>query len=124
MALEDFLRQLATITREAPEGESVDQDDLGGADRTGEWLVEAEDVPCLVRPLASSEVSHTSLANANWNVVRVVIYFASDPLESAGGLTTQHRITVGDQIYAVLGVIDPNSMGRIIQANCEGITTA
>lgn len=120
MALEDFLVQRAKITTEAPEGVSVPQDALGGADRSQEWIVVANDVPCLVRPLAKSVFKEASGDDRRGSVINARIYFARDPIQS--GLSARHRIVVDDDTYAVQGTgVDPNSMGRIFQVSGERI---
>ncbi len=113
MPLEDFLDQLATITVEPIPPR---KDRTGGVDRTGDWDTVAADVPCLVRPVSAALQSRD---DARRDIVIYRIYFASDPVD--GGLSTRHRIAVGTQVYQITGVVNPNSLGRIIHCDCEAI---
>ena len=87
---------------------------MGGTDRSGpNWLGVAQAVPCLVRDQSATLNYARNDARANVKTTR--IYFHSDP--TAEGLTTRHRIRVYQGkdkvlqgVYAVQGVIDPNSM--------------
>lgn len=121
MALTDFLTQSADIEVEASTGKQPPQDALGGAVRTN-WLPVASGVPCLVRPMGSSLSAFKAPRNdarANVNLTR--IYFEGDPV--AGGLSTRHRIRVEGAVYKVQGAIDPNSLGELLQVDCERIRT-
>lgn len=132
MSLESLIEnsgQQATITAEAPDGQVPGQTAMGGADRSdGNWVPIAGPVPCLVRTRGSA-------LNYNRNderaaVIDARIYFAADPVPS--GISSRHRITVtaagtgGPRVigvYAVMGTIDPNSMGRLFEVDCERIRT-
>ena len=114
MALADFLRQAATISL-LPVGRTT----AGGADRT-EPEVLAENVPCLVRPRSSALEAFGARRNdARAERIDATIYFAGDPLAPDAELTTRHRITVAGVDYAVRGPQDPNSLGRLLQVDCE-----
>lgn len=127
-SLIDDSGQLATITVEAPDGQTPGQTLLGGADRTdGQRLPVAADVPCLVNTLASD--LDRSRNDGRADVIRARIYFAGDPTDSR--LTTRHRIAVavpGDPysqvagIYAVTGVVAPTrGADRLVWAECERV---
>jgi hypothetical protein len=136
MSIETLIQrsgQQATITAEAPTGQVPPQDAAGGANRSdANWVAVASGVPCLLNIASSALKSFGSArSDARANVIDVRIYFYSDPVEP-GGISTRHRVTVtapghGGQrvigIYAVQGVTDPNSLGRIIQVDCERIRT-
>ena len=112
--------QMATITAEAADGRVPGRTSMGGADRSdANWLAVVSGVPCLVRPMGSSLAYNRNDARAGVNLHR--IYFVTDPVP--GGLSSRHRIEVDGAIYAVMGVQDPNSMGRILQVDCEQIRT-
>ena len=113
MALDDFFAQTATIRAEPT---PVPRDRLGGADRTGEWQAVAEGVPCLVRPLSAALQTRD---DARRNVTLYRIYFAEDPV--SGGIGTRHRVVVGQTTYQVTGVVDANSLGRLLHVDCEAI---
>ncbi len=120
MSIEDFLVQSCDVLCEAPPGGVPPQDALGGADRTN-YLTVASGVPCLVRPMSAAKMAYSGGGrdDARRNVVTARIYFSSDPAPE--GLSSRHRIVVEGQTYAVTGVINPNSMGRIYQVDCEMI---
>jgi hypothetical protein len=114
--------EYATITVEAPDGVSVAQDAMGGADRSDPWIQVAAMIPCLVRPLSSALFGYPPRNDARANMIDATIYFKDDPVPS--GISTRHRITVtvpgtGENrvlgVYAVQGVIDPNTMGELYQ---------
>jgi len=114
------------ITAEAPAGQPVPQDGLGGADRGGDWLTVADGVPCLVRPMDSALMAFGGARDdARRNVITARIYFGADPVPE--GISTRHRITITSGtvstqgVYAVQGTINPNSMDLIFQVDCERI---
>lgn len=117
----------ATITAEAPEGQEPAQDLLGAVDRSaGNWVPVVADVPCLLR-VRSSTINYAH-NDARANLVDARIYFLADP--SPSGLSTRHRVTVTQPglggprvvgVYAVLGVVDPNSLGRVFQVDCSRV---
>lgn len=111
--IEDFLTQLATIEAEAPQPGTLGQDQLGGADRTN-WQPVVSGIPCLVRRLSASQQVRNE---ARGQVCDTRIYFAADPVP--GGLNTRHRVTVGPYTYQITGAVDPNSLGRLLQVDCE-----
>lgn len=113
--IEDFLAQSAAIEVESSAPGGLGQDALGGADRTG-WQPVVSDVPCLVRRLSASQQVRD---DARAQICDTRIYFADDPVLDFGGLSTRHRITVDGSIYRVTGPVDPNSLGRILQVDCE-----
>jgi hypothetical protein len=113
MALTDFLDQFATI-------EVLDlatQDEVGSLDRDGaNKTTLATMVPCLVRPLSAREGRVNEKATLD---ITHRIYFAGDPLSGVlGRLTSRHRITVGDRVYAPVQPIDVNSLNRLLQVDC------
>ena len=57
--------------------------------------------------------------DARRNVVTARIYFADDPAPE--GLSSRHRIVVENATYAVMGVINPNTMDRLFQVDTEMI---
>lgn len=123
----------ATITAEAPDGQVPAQDALGGADRSdGNWVTVVSGVPCLLNTSSSSLAAFfgSGRNDARANVIDARIYFLSDPVPS--GISTRNRVTVTQQgtggirtlgVWSVQGVVDPNSMGRIFQVDCERIRT-
>lgn len=128
-SLIDNSGQQASITAEAPDGQVPAQTAMGGADRSdANWVTVADGVPCLVRT-RSSALSY-GRDDERAAVIDARIYFAADPVPS--GISSRHRITVtvagtgGPRvlgIYDVQGVVDPNSMGRIFEVDCERIRT-
>jgi hypothetical protein len=135
MSLESLINesgQQATITAEAPDGQLPAQDATGAADRSDDnWVTVADGVPCLVNTRSSTLEARGSKRNdGRANVIDARIYFAADPVPS--GVSTRHRVTVtvpgagGPRalgVYAVQGVVDPNSMSRIFQVDCERVRT-
>jgi hypothetical protein len=129
MPLEDFLNSMCNVTAEAPTGQFPPQDAVGGADRSdANWVGVAQGVPCLVRPRSSHLEAMPGRNDARMNVVDTRVYFAADPVP--GGLNSRNRIVVTScpdpaliGIYAVQGVIDPNGMGRLFEADCERVRT-
>lgn len=132
MSLESLIEdsgQLASILAEAADGQVPPQTAMGGADRSdGNWLTVADGVPVLVRTRSSA--LNRDYDDERAQVIDATLYFAADPVPSGSGLSSRHRIVVADGgtgggraagVYAVLGVIDPNSMGRILQVDCERI---
>jgi hypothetical protein len=131
MSLESLIMdsgQRADISVEAPDGQVPLQDVLGGAIRTDPWPSVVQGVPCLVSPRASTLQAFPPRNDARANVSDTRIYFLADPVPS--GLSTRHRITVvvdgvgGPSVlgvYAVQNPNDPNSMGRILQVDCEKV---
>jgi hypothetical protein len=135
MSLESLIEdsgQLATITAEAPDGAIPAQDPTAAADRSdGNWLPVVTGVPCLVSPKSSSLQAFPGRNDARQAIVNARIYFTCDPVPTIG-LSSRNRITVtteahgGPQvlgIYAVQGVINPNTMDRIFEADCERLRT-
>ena len=135
MSLESLIEdsgQLATITAEALDGQVPGQDPTGAADRSdGNWVTVATAVPCLVSPKSSALQAFSGRNDARMGIVNARIYFLSDPVPSVG-LGSRNRITVnvetagGPQVlgvYAVQGVINPNTMDRIFEADCEKVRT-
>jgi hypothetical protein len=126
MALEDFLLQSAVILAEAPAGSQPPRTALGGADRSS-WLVVAEGVPCLLVIRGSDLAAFGSRRNdARGHVGSGTVFFSGDPVP--GGLTTRHHLAItgcprdaDDGTYAVLGVIDPNSMGHHVEVTVERV---
>lgn len=108
MALQDFLKQRATIRAQA---ETVDA--LGGVVRTP-YAVVASDVPCLVRPQVNSLAGEGQGRAGSEQTLR--IYFATDPQ-----VTSASRIDVDGVYYRPIGSQDPNSLGRIFQVDCEQV---
>lgn len=136
MSLESLIDdsgQQATITAEAPGGRVPGQTALGGADRSdANWLTVADGLPCLVRE--RSVAVDYGRNDARASVVTARIYFVPDDVAAVlpSGLSSRHRITVtvGGEggpittgVYAVKGAVDPNSMGRVLQVDCERIRT-
>jgi hypothetical protein len=133
MSIESLIQnsgQQATITAEAPDRQVPRQDAAGGADRSDpNWVTVASGVPCLLNTSSSSLQafgSHRNMERAA--VIDARIYFITDPVPS--GISSRNRITVtapgtgGPRvlgIYAVQGVKDPNSLGRIFQVDCERV---
>lgn len=116
MPLDDFLRHSATISR-LP----VRQTAAGGADRTDPAPI-ADGVPCLVRARSAVLAALAGRRDdARAETIDARIYFAGDPLAASGGLSTGHQITVDGAAYAVRGVVDVNSMGRLLQVDAERI---
>lgn len=111
--LEDFLLQEARIEVESAQPGTLGQDDLGGADRT-DWQAVIDGVPCLVRRLSASMQVRMETRG---EICDTRIYFADDPVPE--GLGSRHRIIVDGAIYKVKGAVDPNSMMRILQVDCE-----
>ena len=111
--LNDFLQQTAMIEVEATLPATPGQDMLGGADRTN-WQQVADGIPCLVRRLSASQQIRIE---ARGEICDTRIYFGNDP--TIEGMSTRHRITVDGSIYHVKGSVDPNSMGRLLQVDCE-----
>jgi hypothetical protein len=135
MSLESLIEdsgQFATITAEAADGSVPPQDPTGAADRSdANWPVVATNVPCLVSPKSSALQAFPGRNDARMAVVNARIYFLCDPVPTVG-LSSRNRITVyaGTTgipqvlgVYAVQGVINPNTMNRIYQADCEKIRT-
>ena len=131
MSLESLIEdseQVADITVESTSGVGPPQTTMGGTDRSaGNWLGVAQQIPCLVRDQSATLNYARNDARANVKTTR--IYFLCDPVPG-GGLSTKHRITVSlgkdpvaRGVYAVQGVIDPNSMGRLFEVDCERIRT-
>jgi hypothetical protein len=135
MSLESLISESglqATITAECPDGQVVGQDGTGAADRSDtNWVAVASGVPCLLNTTSSSLQAFGSKRNdARMAVIDARIYFVCDPVPS--GISTRHRVTVvapgtgGPRVlgvYAVQGITDPNSMGRIFQVDCERVRT-
>lgn len=122
----------ATITAEAPDGQVVGQDATGAADRSdGNWVAVASGVACLLNTTSSSLQAFGSKRNdSRTAVIDARIYFACDPVPT--GISSRHRITIvkagtgGPRVvgvYAVQGVTDPNSMGRLFEVDVERIRT-
>ena len=120
--------QMADITVEAPDGQVVGQDPIGGAIRSGAWPTVVQGVACLVRPMADKLSAYPGRSDARADVWDTQIYFFADPVPS--GISTRHRITVRYKgtggwnvlgVYAVQGVINPNTQSRIFQVGCERI---
>jgi hypothetical protein len=134
MSLESLIDdsgQFATISIESPNGQSVSQDALGGADRSGQWPVIAVHIPCLLNNKSSPLMGWPGRNDARAQVQSTRIYFYFDPTPS--GFTTRMRITVsapgssGDMTdigtYQVIGTGNPNSMNRIYQIDVERVRT-
>lgn len=129
MSIESLIEnsgQFADITIEADSGFAPPQTSMGGVDRSAPWPEVVSGVPCLVRDQSST--LNYSRNDGRVNVKNTRIYFSKDPTPT--GLTTKHRITVSgghDQVavgvYAVQGVIDPNSMAELFQVDCERVRT-
>ncbi len=132
MSLESLITdsgQLATITRECPDGQFPRQDATGAADRSdANWVTVASGVPCLVSPKSSAVMAYPGRNDARAQVLDARIYFLEDP--SSEGIDSTHRITITAQgtggrkalgVYAVLGSTDPNMMGRLFQVDCERV---
>lgn len=116
MPLEDHLRQSATIRR-LP----VRQTGAGGADRTDPQPL-ADGVPCLVRARSAVLAALAGRRDdARAETIDARIYFGTDPLAASGGLSTRHQVEVDGAVYAVRGVVDVNSMGRLLQVDAERI---
>lgn len=129
MSLESLIEnsgQSASILAEAADGQVPAQTAMGGADRSdANWLTVADGVPVLVRTRSSAV--NRDYDDERAGVIDATLYFAADPVPSGSGLSSRHRIVVtggrAAGTYAVLGAIDPNSMGRILQVDCERIRT-
>lgn len=132
MSLESLIEesgQQATITSEAPAGQLPPQTLLGGVDRSDpNWVTVAAGVPCLVNVKSSTLSAFPSRNDARANVADARIYFLPEAI--ALGITTRMRITVIAApphdpvvlgVYSVQGMTDPNSMGRILQIDCERV---
>lgn len=111
--LSDFLLQDAKIEVESPQPGTLGQDDLGGADRTA-WQAVVDGIPCLVRRLSASMQVRSE---SRGQICDTRIYFADDPVPE--GLGSRHRVIVDGSIYHVKGAVDPNSMGRLLEVDCE-----
>jgi hypothetical protein len=135
MSIESLIEdsgQFATITAEAPDNEVPGIDPTGATDRSdANWVTVAIDVPCLVSPKSSAVRAYPGQNDARQAVVDARIYFLSDPVPTIG-LSSRDRVTVsmatygGPQVlgvYAVLGVINPNTMDRIFEVDCERLRT-
>ena len=135
MSLESLIEdanQFATITAEAPDGSVPSQDPTGAADRSdGNWETIKSGVPCLVNPKNSAVQGFPGRNDARMAIIDARIYFETDPLPPFG-LSSRNRITVYSTssvqssiigIFAVQGVINPNSLGRICEVDCERIRT-
>jgi hypothetical protein len=135
MSLESLIEdsgQLATITAEAPDGQVPGQDPTGAADRSdANWVSVVTGVPCLVSPKSSALRAYPGQNNARQALVDARIYFTSDPVPTIG-ISSRNRVTVttattGEPqvlgVYAVLGVINPNTMDRLFEVDCERIRT-
>ncbi len=126
MALDDFLLQSAVITAEAPAGVQPPQTTYGGADRST-WLTVADGVPCLFRSRSVTLAAFAGRRNdSRQQQVDARIYFKSDPAPE--GLSSRHRITVSgcpraadNGTYAVIGAIDPNATGRLLEVDVERV---
>ena len=124
--------QLATVTAEAADDQVPSQDPTGAADRSdGNWITVAANVPCLVRPRSSTVREYPGLNDARAALVDATIYLLDDPVPSIG-LSSRNRLTVTTAVlgapqvlgvYAVLGVINPNTMDHHLQVDCERIRT-
>jgi hypothetical protein len=123
--------QLATITQESPDGQVVGQDPTGAADRSDpNWITVASAIPCLVNEKSSSLQAFSGRNDARMGIVNARIYFFRDPVPA--GLSSRNRITVTTAssgstqvigIYAVQGRINPNTMNRIFEVDCEKVRT-
>ena len=134
MSLESLIDdsgQLATITAEAADGQVPGQDPTGAADRSdGNWPTIATGVPCLVDEKSSALMAFPGRNDARMAVVNARIYFYADPVP--GGISSRNRITVFVAVkgipqvlgvYAVQGRINPNTMDRIFEVDCEKLRT-
>ena len=131
MSLESLIEdsgQQADIAVESPDYTIPPRSQMGGTDRSAPWGNIATGVPCLVRTQSSSLSAWPGRNDARANINTTRIYFYSDPVPT--GISTRHRITVTTQgtgghrvlgVYAVQGVVDPNSMGRLFEVDCERI---
>jgi hypothetical protein len=109
---------------------SLPQTTMGGVNRTAlQWSDVASGVPCLVRTTGSSLSLTSSDQRSNQEFAK--IYFAQDPVP--GGVSISHRIVVTNNgrgsaglkgIYSIIGVIDPNGQGRLIQVSCQRLRSA
>ena len=131
-SLIDDAGQFATITAEAPDDQVPGQDPTGAADRSdANWVTVATGVPCLVRPRSSAVRSYPGQNDARTALVDATIYLLADPVPSIG-LSSRNRLEVTTAlygapqvlgVYAVLGVINPNTMDHHLQVDCERIRT-
>lgn len=134
MSLESLIEdsgQLATITAESPDGTVPGQDPTGAADRSdGKWVPIATGVPCLVNEKSSSIQAYPGRNDARMAVVNTRIYFYCDPVPK--GISSRNRITVYVAVkgvpqvlgvYAVQGRINPNTMDRLFEVDCEKLRT-
>lgn len=114
MPLDDLLKDLATISAPTPTRTSS-----GGTDRTTTTVV-AEGVPCLVQPTGSRQASHRDKRDdGRVQVGSFRLFFAGDPLAPADVLSARHLIAVDGRTYKVVGVVDVNTMGRLLHVDCE-----
>ena len=134
MSLESLIDdsgQFATITAEAPDGQVPTQDPTGAADRSdGKWVTVAAGVPCLVNEKSSALMAFSGRNDARMGIVNARIYFYVDPVPA--GISSRNRITVttagtgAPQVlgtYAVQGRVNPNTMDRIFEVDCEKVRT-
>ena len=133
MSLESLIEdsnQFASITMEAPAGQIPPLTPMGGVDRTGTWTPIVDSVPCLLNNKSSQLMAYPGRNDARAQVFDTRIYFYYDPTPT--GITTRMRITVSQTIgtdttdlgiYQVVSVQNPNSMGRILEVDCEKVRT-
>lgn len=134
MSLESLIDdsgQLATITQEAPDGSVPGQDPTGAADRSdGNWVTIATGIPCLVNEKSSALQAFPGRNDARVGIVNARIYFYYDPTPK--GLSSRNRITVFVAVkgipqvlgvYAVQGRVNPNTMDRLFEVDCEKLRT-
>ena len=107
MALEDLLRQRATIYEEDDE-----LDAAGGLVRD-EPVASKIDVPCLLRPISASRDADDDRAA---ETLFATLYFAVDP-----GVTRTSRIKIGEREFTPSRSIDANSMGRLFAVEVREI---
>lgn len=130
-SLIDDSGQFATVSIESPDGQTVPQDALGGADRSGQWATIASHVPCLLNNRSSPLMAWPGRNDARAQIQTTRIYFYEDP--TPAGFTTRMRITVsapgssGDMtdigVYQVIGTANPNSMNRLYEVDVERVRT-
>jgi hypothetical protein len=112
--------QFCDITVEAPVG-TPPSTAMGGTDRSQSWPTIASDVPCIERPMASS--LNRAMNDERQQIIDTRFYFHTDPVPSPGGISSRHRITRGQAIYAVLGKINSMSFGTVIQVDAQKVRT-
>lgn len=116
-----------TITAEAPDGQVPGQTAIGGADRSdANWVDVADGFPCLLR-MQGSQIDYDR-NDARAMVEQGRIYMIYDPVPAAISSRNRIKVTIPGEggrrvlgVFAVTGVTDPNSMGRLLQVDVERI---